>query len=94
VFARLGGAEAAGFEPLLIERWRSLKVVDGLAFQNSAHIMVLVGGPGTGKTHLATRLGVQANAAISERDWGTDPGAWRIASNTCNSKVNFCTGAI
>jgi chromosomal replication initiation ATPase DnaA len=32
----------------------------GLEFVNSAHNVVLVGGPGTGKTHLATSLGVQA----------------------------------
>jgi DNA replication protein DnaC len=29
-------------------------------FINSAHNVVLVGGPGTGKTHLATAIGVQA----------------------------------
>jgi hypothetical protein len=69
VFARWGGAEATGLEPTLKESWRSLKIVDGLAFLNSAHIMVLVGGPGTSKTNLATRLGVQANAAISESQW-------------------------
>jgi DNA replication protein DnaC len=30
------------------------------AFLDSAHNVVLVGGPGTGKTHLATAIGVQA----------------------------------
>jgi DNA replication protein DnaC len=29
-------------------------------FMDSAHNVVLIGGPGTGKTHIATALGVQA----------------------------------
>ena len=38
-----------------------------LEFVNSAHNVVLVGGPGTGKTHLATSLGVQAIRAHGKR---------------------------
>ena len=30
------------------------------SFWKTAHNVVLVGGPGTGKTHLATAIGVQA----------------------------------
>ncbi len=38
-----------------------------MKFLNSAHNVVLVGGPGTGKTHLATSLGVEAIRAHSKR---------------------------
>ena len=38
-----------------------------MEFVNSAHNVVLVGGPGTGKTHLATSLGVQAIRAYGKR---------------------------
>ena len=36
-------------------------------FLEDAHNVVLVGGPGTGKTHLATAIGVQAHRAASQR---------------------------
>jgi DNA replication protein DnaC len=32
-------------------------------FIDDAHNVVLIGGPGTGKTHLATAIGLQANVA-------------------------------
>ena len=35
-------------------------------FIDDAHNVVLVGGPGTGKTHIATALGVQADRASSQ----------------------------
>jgi len=38
-----------------------------LQFMDSAHNVVFVGGPGTGKTHLATSLGVQAVRVQSKR---------------------------
>ena len=38
-----------------------------LAFTESAHNVVLVGGPGTGKTHLATALGVSGITAHAKR---------------------------
>src|SRR5271156_1582026 len=37
-----------------------LRQLHGCEFLEDAHNVVLVGGPGTGKTHLATALGVQA----------------------------------
>ena len=42
------------------------KLADG-AFTDAAHNAVLVGGPGTGKTHLATAVGVQAIARHGKR---------------------------
>jgi DNA replication protein DnaC len=38
-----------------------------LAFTEAAHNVVLVGGPGTGKTHLATAIGVSGVAQHSKR---------------------------
>jgi DNA replication protein DnaC len=37
-----------------------VRKLHGGAFTEQAHNVVLIGGPGTGKTHLATALGVQA----------------------------------
>ena len=37
-----------------------VKKLAGAAFTEGAHNVVLVGGPGTGKTHLATALGISA----------------------------------
>jgi DNA replication protein DnaC len=43
------------------------------AFMESAHNLILVGGTGTGKTHLATALGVaaihQGSACVSSMRW-------------------------
>ena len=38
-----------------------------LKFLDSAHNVVLIGGPGTGKTHLATSLGIEAIRAHGKR---------------------------
>ena len=38
-----------------------------MKFVGSAHNVVLVGGPGTGKTHLATSLGIEAIRAHDKR---------------------------
>ena len=37
-----------------------VRQLHGCEFMEKAHNVVMVGGPGTGKTHLATALGVQA----------------------------------
>jgi DNA replication protein DnaC len=37
-----------------------VKALAGAAFTEGAHNVVLVGGPGTGKTHLATAIGISA----------------------------------
>jgi DNA replication protein DnaC len=37
-----------------------VRQLHGCAFLEDAHNVVLVGGPGTGKTHIATALGIQA----------------------------------
>jgi DNA replication protein DnaC len=37
-----------------------IRTLHGCEFLTDAHNLVLVGGPGTGKTHLATAIGVQA----------------------------------
>jgi DNA replication protein DnaC len=46
--------EQAQVDEALIRELHQLKFLD------SAHNVVLVGGPGTGKTHLATSLGIEA----------------------------------
>jgi len=45
------------FEHAQVDRARIEQLAD-LSFTEGAHNVVLVGGPGTGKTHLATALGV------------------------------------
>jgi DNA replication protein DnaC len=45
------------FERSCVERKRIMELAD-LAFADQAHNVVFIGGPGTGKTHLATALGV------------------------------------
>src|SRR6476620_3939852 len=46
--------EQAQVDEALIRELHQMKFID------SAHNVVLVGGPGTGKTHLATSLGIEA----------------------------------
>ena len=44
-----------------------IKQLSSLAFSDTAQNVVLIGGPGTGKTHLATAIGVCAIAAKGKR---------------------------
>jgi DNA replication protein DnaC len=39
---------------------RLVRRLHGLEFADAAHDVVLIGGPGTGKTHLATAIGIEA----------------------------------
>ena len=52
-----------------------------LAFTESAHNVVLVGGPGTGKTHLATALGVSASLRLASACASTRPRIWSMPSS-------------
>lgn len=47
-----------------------------LEFTEAAHNVVLVGGPGTGKTHLATALGVSASCATASACGSTRRSIW------------------
>ena len=53
--------DLAGFDFAVspVDRDLVIRLAEG-AFTDAAHNAVLVGGPGTGKTHLATAIGVQA----------------------------------
>ena len=53
--------DQAQVDEALVRQLHELKFVD------SAHNVVFVGGPGTGKTHLATSLGIQAIRAHGKR---------------------------
>jgi DNA replication protein DnaC len=44
-----------------------IQQLKSLAFMEAAHNLVFIGGPGTGKTHLATALGVDAITQHSKR---------------------------
>lgn len=50
------------FESAAVDR-RLITELATLAFTEAAHNVVLIGGPGTGKTHLATALGISGNHA-------------------------------
>ena len=53
--------DQAQVDEALVRQLHELKFVD------SAHNVVFVGGPGTGKTHLATSLGIHAIRAHGKR---------------------------
>ena len=50
-------------------------------FMDGAQNIVLVGGPGTGKTRVATALGVQAIEHHSERSASSRPSNWSMRSS-------------
>ena len=54
---------AFDFEPSRVDR-ELIEQLAGLEFTERAHAAVLIGGPGTGKTHLATAIG---EAGITKR---------------------------
>jgi DNA replication protein DnaC len=54
------------FEASPVDR-KLVNTLAGTGFTDDAHNVVLVGGPGTGKTHLATAIGVSAVTRHSKR---------------------------
>jgi DNA replication protein DnaC len=62
-----------------------VRTLHGGQFIDAAHNVVLIGGPGTGKTHLATAIGIEAiqrtaNGCGSSRPWSwSTRWSWRRA---------------
>jgi len=50
-------------------------------FMESVQNVVQIGGPGTGKTHVATALAIQAIEHIAERSASSRPSNWSTPSN-------------
>jgi DNA replication protein DnaC len=44
-----------------------IRELSNMSFLNAAHNLVFIGGPGTGKTHLATALGIEAIQRYNKR---------------------------
>jgi hypothetical protein len=57
-------------------------------FLEDAHNVVLVGGPGTGKTHLATAIGVQAIEHIASASASSPPLNWSTPLNKRSFRAN------
>ena len=66
---------ASGVDEALVRQLHRREFLEG------AHNLVLIGGPGTGKTQIATALGVQPSSIIARRSASSPPSSSSTRSN-------------